>query len=284
MNDFPFSPAVDHLIDLALTEDLCCGDLTSDSLFSADSTTRGVLLAKEPMVIAGLGVFHRVYFKLDDRVEIVPKAADSDHVPSGTGIATLNGPTRSVLRGERVALNFIRHLSGVATTTAHYVELLGTDGPRIVDTRKTTPGFRELEKYAVRQGGGFNHRFNLGAAVMIKDNHIAAVGSITEAVHTCRAAIPHTATIEVEITSLDMLEEALTAGADIIMLDNMSDEQMAEAVSRCAGRVITEASGGITDERLGALRKVGVDVISSGALTHSSRAADLSLDLEVGSS
>ncbi len=282
MNEFPFSPAVDQLIDLALTEDLCCGDLTTDSLFSAESTTRGVLLAKESMVIAGLSVFQRVYAKLDPGVEIHPTSADSDQVAAGTEVAKITGPTRSVLRGERVALNFIRHLSGVATTTARYAELLGADGPRIVDTRKTTPGFRELEKYAVRQGGGFNHRFNLGAAVMIKDNHIAAVGSLTKAVTTCRAAIPHTATIEVEITSLEMLDEALEAGADIIMLDNMSDEQMAEAVARCAGRVITEASGGITDERLGTLREIGVDVISSGALTHSSKAADLSLDLEVG--
>jgi nicotinate-nucleotide pyrophosphorylase (carboxylating) len=284
MTDLPFSPAVDALIDLALTEDLGAGDLTSDILFPGQETARGSVLAKEPLVVAGLGVFARVLARVDPDVSCQAVARDGQSVAAGGVIARVSGRARSLLRGERTALNFLRRLSGVATLTARYVEALGPDGPRLCDTRKTTPGLRELEKYAVRMGGGFNHRFNLGAGALVKDNHIAALGSIAEAVRRLRAHLPHTATIEVEVTSPGQVDEALTAGADIVLLDNMSDAAMAEAVARCRGRAVTEASGRITLERLAALRQVGVDVVSSGALTHSAPAADISLDLEIGSS
>lgn len=280
MTDFPFSPAVDQLIELALTEDLCCGDLTSDALFDPDQGCAGVFLAKEPLVLAGFPLVQRVFERVDSRCEVKQDVAEGTAVSARSALGHVRGPVRSVLRAERTALNFVRHLSGVASTVARYIRISGKGGPRIVDTRKTTPGFRELEKYAVRMGGGHNHRFNLGSAVMIKDNHIAAVGSIAEAVRRCRETIPHTATIEVEVATLEMVDEALAAGAEIIMLDNMNDAQMKLAAERCAGRALTEASGGITDERLGALGAVGVDIVSSGALTHSSPAADISLDLE----
>ena len=280
MMDFPFSPAVDQLIELALTEDLCCGDLTSDTLFGSDQRCTGVILAKEPLVVAGFPVVQRVFERVSPQCEVSQEIEDGNEVGSSTILGRVQGPVQSVLRAERTALNFVRHLSGVATTVARYVRTAGEGGPRIVDTRKTTPGFRELEKYAVRMGGGHNHRFNLGSSVMIKDNHIAAVGSIAEAVRRCRERVPHTATIEVEVCNLEMVDEAIAAGADIVMLDNMSNDEMAQAVKRCNGRALTEASGGITDERLGALRQVGVDIVSSGALTHSAPAADISLDLE----
>lgn len=277
---FPFSPAVDELIDMALREDLGCGDLTSDALFSAEQLGNGHLLAKDDLVVAGLGVFVRTLERADTTCSVECLVADGDSVARGDILANVNGPVLSLLRAERTALNFVRHLSGVASLTASCVAAAGKDGPRICDTRKTTPGFRELEKYAVRMGGGFNHRFNLGSAAMIKDNHIAAAGSIREAVSRLRASLPHTATIEVETTCLDEVDQALSAKADIIMLDNMGDDDMKEAVQRCRGRAITEASGNVTLEGIARLRDVGVDVASSGALTHSAPAADISLDLK----
>lgn len=279
MADYPFSPFVDELIRMALMEDLAGGDLTSDLLFAADAGARGRVLAKQDLVLAGLGVFERVLGAVDARVRFEERHRDGERVAAGTVVALVEGPARSVLRAERTALNFLRHLSGVATLTARYVAAAGPDGPRVVDTRKTTPGFRELEKYAVRCGGGRNHRFNLGSAVMIKDNHIAAVGSIAEAVRRARAGAPHTAHIEVETTTLDEVQQALDAGADSVLLDNMDDDTMARAVALCRGRALTEASGNITDARLASLARVGVDIVSSGALTHSAPAADLSLDL-----
>jgi nicotinate-nucleotide pyrophosphorylase (carboxylating) len=279
MADYPFSPFVDELIRMALMEDLAGGDLTSDLLFAADAGARGRVLAKQDLVLAGLGVFERVLAAVDARVRFEARHRDGERVAAGTVVALVEGPARSVLRAERTALNFLRHLSGVATLTARYVAAAGPDGPRVVDTRKTTPGFRELEKYAVRCGGGRNHRFNLGSAVMIKDNHIAAVGSIAEAVRRARAGAPHTAHIEVETNTLDEVQQALDAGADSVLLDNMDDETMAQAVALCRGRALTEASGNITDARLASLARVGVDIVSSGALTHSAPAADLSLDL-----
>jgi len=277
---YPFSPAVDALIDLSLQEDLSGGDLTSDLLLPESQRASAIVLAKEPMTVSGLGVLARVFARVDSAIAVELACADGAAVSDRATLARVSGPVRSMLRAERCALNFIRHMSGVATLTARYVAILGVDGPRLADTRKTTPGYRELEKYSVRMGGGFNHRWNLGAAIMIKDNHIAAVGSIAEAVARARAGAPHTVTIEVETTNLSEVDQALDAGADIIMLDNMSDDMMREAVGRCRGRALTEASGGITDERLARLAAVGVDVISSGALTHSAPAADISLDLE----
>jgi nicotinate-nucleotide pyrophosphorylase (carboxylating) len=280
---FPFSPAVDRLIELALTEDLSAGDLTSDILFDDEVTAEAQVLAKSPLVVAGLPVFRRVIERVDPRCRYTALVAEGDRVPAGAVLATLVGPARSVLRAERTALNFLRHLSGVATLTAEYVEAAGGVGPRVCDTRKTRPGFRELEKYAVRVGGGWNHRFNLGAAAMVKDNHIVAAGSITAAVEHLRKRLPHTTSIEVETTRLEQVDEALAARADIIMLDNMSNEEMSAAVKLCAGRAVTEASGGITLERIRDLGEVGVDVVSVGALTHSAPAADISLDVVVGS-
>jgi nicotinate-nucleotide pyrophosphorylase (carboxylating) len=280
---FPFSPAVDSLIDLALVEDLVAGDLTSDALFEPNDEGRGAVLAKEALVVAGLGVMARVFERVDRRLRFEALVPDGARVERGAVLARVAGPVRSLLRAERTALNFVRHLSGVATLTARFVGASGQSGPRVVDTRKTTPGFRELEKYAVRQGGGHNHRANLGAGVMIKDNHIAAAGSITAAVRRVRKVAPHTATVEVEVVDLAGVDEALEAGADIILLDNMTDADMAEAVRRCAGRAVTEASGNVTLDRIEALRLIGVDVVSSGALTHSAPSADISLDLELTS-
>ncbi|MBN1945059.1 MAG: carboxylating nicotinate-nucleotide diphosphorylase [Bradymonadales bacterium] len=278
---FPFSPAVDRLIELALEEDLGAGDLTSDALFDANFDCQGVVLAKSALVVAGLELFGRILRQVDPRITVTLLVGEGTLVNPSTPLATLEGGALSVLRAERTALNFLCHLSGIATLTHRFVQAAGPEGPRICDTRKTTPGMRELEKYAVRMGGGKNHRFNLGSAVMIKDNHIAAMGSISRAVHRIKQAVPHTTRIEVEVSSLDQLDEALEAGADIILLDNMTDDQMKEAVEQCHGRAITEASGGITLERIRALATIGLDVISSGALTHSAPAADISLDLSI---
>ena len=275
---FPFSPAVESLIELALQEDLCCGDLTSDSLFDPAQRVSCWPKAKQDLVVAGLGVFQRVFERVDAQIDVELRATDGDAVSSGTLLAEVSGPIRSVLRAERTALNFLCRLSGVATLTAQFVAVAGPDGPRICDTRKTTPGFRELEKYAVRAGGGFNHRFNLGSSAMLKDNHIAAVGDLIGAVTRLRQQLPHTATIEVEVTNLDEVQAALKAGVEIVMLDNMGLSDMRKAVEMCAGRVVTEASGRVTLERIAELREVGVDVISSGALTHSAPTADISLE------
>ncbi|MCA9561860.1 MAG: carboxylating nicotinate-nucleotide diphosphorylase [Myxococcales bacterium] len=273
-----FSPAVQALVDMALTEDLNCGDITSDLLIDESSRSQAVLLAKEPMSIAGLPLFVHVLHSLDPSLTVEVFHPDGSQVDRGTQIAIVEGGSRALLRGERTALNFVRHLSGVATLTRKYISLVGAEKPWIVDTRKTTPGFRELEKYAVRMGGGRNHRFNLGAAVMLKDNHIVAGGGITAAVQRVKSQLGHAAVIEVETTNLDEVKEALDAGAHVIMLDNMDDQTISEAVALCAGKAVTEASGGITHERLAALAETGVDVISIGALTHSAPAADLSLN------
>jgi nicotinate-nucleotide pyrophosphorylase (carboxylating) len=238
-------------------------------------------LAKSDLVVAGLAVFERVMHRVDGEIRVTATAHDGEHVGAGRELALLEGGARSLLRGERPALNFLCHLSGVATLTARFVAAAGKGGPRICDTRKTTPGFRELEKYAVRMGGGFNHRFNLGAAAMIKDNHIAAVGSISEAVRRVRASLPHTATVQVEVGTLADVDEALAAGVSLLLLDNMDIDTLREAVGRCRGRALTEASGRVTLERIRDLSAVGVDVISSGALTHSAPTADISLDFSM---
>ena len=279
MRTFPFSQSSLDLIDLALREDLYAGDVTTDAIFSLDHSTEGYVKAKERLVVAGTPVFDAVFQRVDPNVVIEWSVRDGDLVDPGH-IGRIHGPTRSVLRGERAALNFLRRLSGVASTTWSYVEALGDGGPKLVDTRKTTPGFRELEKYAVRMGGGFNHRYNLGGGAMIKDNHIAAAGSITRAVERVRHHAPFLVRIEVEVTDFEQLDEALAAGADALLLDNMSTEDMRRAVEIIDGRAIAEASGNITDERLPELRSIGLDVISSGFITHSARNFDLSLDLD----
>jgi nicotinate-nucleotide pyrophosphorylase (carboxylating) len=274
---FPFSEATHELIRLALLEDLIGGDVTADAIFGDDDLTGGAWVAKRPCVLAGQSVVEEVFRRVDADVRIVWTARDGDQVSGEFG--RIEGRTRSLLRAERVALNFIRHLSGVATQTRAWVDLLGGSRTMLVDTRKTTPGFREIEKYAVRMGGGHNHRYNLSGGAMIKDNHIAAAGSIAEAVARVRAHAPFLLRVEVEVTSLDQLDQALAAGADAVLLDNMDTETMRVAAARVAGRAIVEASGNITGARLAELGDIGLDVISSGALTHSAPNADISLEL-----
>lgn len=273
---FPFAPATSSLIDLAIQEDLFAGDVTTDSIFTANEETEGAFVAKQEMTVCGTAIVKEVYRRIDPEIETRWLVKDGDRVGRGT-IAVSSGRCRSLLRAERVALNFLRHLSGISTLTHTYVEALGgQSGPRLLDTRKTTPGFRELEKYAVRCGGGHNHRFNLGSGAMIKDNHAEAAGSITAAVQRVRAELPWLNKIEVEVSDFAQLEEAINAGAEVILLDNMSTEDMREAVKLAGGRALLEASGNITLSRLPELSNIGLHAVSSGALTHSAPNADIS--------
>ena len=262
-----------------LHEDIGFGDVTTMSTIPANEQGIGILYAKEEGVVAGLPIAQQVFETVDPALSFHAKVEEGTRVEIGDQIAEVSGSVRSILSGERLALNLLQRLSGIATKTSEYAEAVAETKARVVDTRKTTPGMRFLEKYAVRIGGGYNHRFALYDAVMIKDNHIKGAGSIAQAVAAARASIPHTMTVEVEAESLDQVREALEAGADIIMLDNMSNEQMAEAVQLIDGRAVVEASGGVNLETIGAIAKTGVDVISVGALTHSVKAFDISLDL-----
>ena len=243
------------------------------------------MLAKEAGVLAGIGVVAETFAQVDPSVRVEPVVADGEPIGPGQTLARLSGSAASILKGERVALNLLQRLSGIASLTRRYVEAVAGTGAVVVDTRKTTPGLRALEKYAVRVGGGQNHRTNLADGVLIKDNHLAAVRSeghgIAEAIRRARAAAPHTVKIEVEVTSLAEVEEALPGRPDIILLDNMSPELMARAVKLVAGRALTEASGGITLATVRAAAEAGVDLISVGALTHSATALDLSLELSL---
>jgi len=268
---------LDDLIRQALKEDIGTGDITTLCTVSEAQTVSGRFLAKSNLVVCGIDVAARVFKLIDERVRIRVHAQDGSTVSSGTIIAEIDGPARSILTGERVALNFLQLLSGIATRTRDCVEAVRGTKARITDTRKTTPGLRVLEKYAVRTGGGSNHRFNLSDGVLIKDNHIKAAGGITQAVHAARQSIPHTLKIEVEVENAAMIEEALACGADIIMLDNMSLEDMAAAVKRINGQAVVEASGNMGEKDLLAVARTGVDLISIGALTHSIMAADISL-------
>lgn len=274
------TPALlDSLIDQALLEDLAGGDLTSEALFREPSYSSGEVLAKSPLVLSGGEIFARVFFRVAPGSRVEQLVPDGTKVPAGTLLFRIEGETRGLLAAERTALNFLQQLSGTATLTARYVEL-ARGRCRIADTRKTIPGLRALQRAAVRHGGGHNHRDCLGSAVLIKDNHIAAAGSVTTAVERARAYAPHTTRIEIEVTNLAQLEEALAAGADIIMLDNFTNEQLPRAVERAQGRALLEVSGGITGERIEFLAQLGIDVISCGALTHSAPAADISLLLQ----
>lgn len=268
---------LDEFLLASLREDIGTGDITTESCIPADAVSRGWFKAKEPGVVCGLGVAGRVFALLDERVTLTPKVSDGANVRAGDIIAEIEGPSRSILTGERVALNLMQRMSGIATRTAEAVAVVSGTKARIVDTRKSTPGLRVLEKYAVRTGGGFNHRFNLADGVLIKDNHISAAGGIMKAVEAVRKNVPHTLKIEVETETVEQVREALEAGADIIMLDNMDVPAMAEAVTLIAGRAMTEASGNMGDRDLAAVASSGVDVISIGALTHSVRSLDISL-------
>ncbi len=271
---------VNVIIQRALLEDVGMGDVTTDNLIESDHQSEGFILAKEEGIIAGLNVAQMVFNRLDKGIEFKPLLKDGDSVKDGDEIVKLRGPTRTILKGERVALNFLQRLSGIATKTHHYLALVKDFPVRITDTRKTTPTLRILEKYAVTIGGGNNHRMGLYDAVMIKDNHIIAVGGILKAVNIIRAKIPHTTKIEVEVENMNEVEEALEAKVDIIMLDNMDVKTMFEAVNYINGRAIVEASGGITEENVRDVAKTGVDVISIGALTTHVKSLDISLELE----
>lgn len=268
------------LVEYSLSEDIGSGDLTSDSIVPADAVSTGYIVAKEAGVIAGLPIVEMVFRGLNPEAQFLAHAGDGEWVEQGRVLMAVHGSARAILTGERLALNFLQRLSGIATRTAQLVKLVGGGKPAIVDTRKTTPGLRMLEKYAVRMGGGHNHRFGLYDAVLIKDNHIKIAGGITKAVALARRGSPHTSKIEVEVENLAGVKEALEAGADIIMLDNMTPQLMQKAVALVSGRALVEASGGITEENIRAVATAGVDLISIGALTHSIKSLDISLDLE----
>ena len=272
---------LDALLRAALEEDVGTGDITSESCIPADAVSRGGFRAKEDMIVCGLAVAQRVFALVDPSVVFTPLTADGAHAKKGDILARVEGCSRSILTGERVSLNLMQRMCGIATRTAEAVAAVAGTKARIVDTRKSTPGLRVLEKYAVRVGGGANHRFNLADGILIKDNHIRAAGGITQAVEAVRVNAPHTLRIEVETETLDEVREALAAGADIIMLDNMDNDTMRAAVGIIAGRAITEASGNMGDRDLRAVAETGVDVISIGALTHSVRAADISLKFNI---
>ncbi|WP_412179133.1 carboxylating nicotinate-nucleotide diphosphorylase [Thermus caliditerrae] len=260
-----------------LLEDLGHGDLTSQLVVPEDLQGQAEILAKAEGVIAGLPVAQAVFALADPRIAFTPLVAEGERVGPGQEVARLEGPLRGILAGERLALNLLQRLSGIATLTRAYVEALKGTKAQVLDTRKTTPGLRALEKYAVRVGGGKNHRFGLFDGILLKENHLRAAGGVAQAVRRAKAGAPHYLKVEVEVTSLAELEEALEAGADLILLDNFSVEDLREAVRRVGGRVPLEASGNMTLERARQAAEAGVDYVSVGALTHSAKALDLSL-------
>lgn len=275
------NPQVEQIITLALNEDIGTGDITTLSTIPADKTALGRFVAKEDMIICGIDLAKHIFGRVDPSIELKANFKDGNAVKKGDVIATVSGNAQNVLTGERTALNFMQRLTGIATRThASVAEVAGTNA-KITDTRKTTPGLRVLEKYAVRVGGGTNHRFNLADGVLIKDNHIAVSGGIKNAVKNARAVIPHTLKIEVEVETKEQLAEALDAGADIIMLDNMSYDLMRECVGIVAGRALVEASGNMGEKSLREVAETGVDIISIGALTHTVKAADISLKFQI---
>jgi nicotinate-nucleotide pyrophosphorylase (carboxylating) len=272
---------LDRLIDLALYEDLgAAGDVTTDALIDPAAEGRAELWAKEEMVLSGLHAFARVFERYDPRVEVTLDDEDGEWTLRKRRVARLFGPLRSLLICERTALNIVQRMSGIATMAARATEAVKGTKLKVLDTRKTSPGMRALSKAAVRHGGSYNHRFGLFDGVLIKDNHIAAVGgSVPEALKRAIARAPRLTKIEIEITRIEQLEDAIAGGAHVVLLDNMSDLQIAQAVKRAKGRVEIEVSGGVTLERLPALAKLSVDFVSLGALTHSARAMDLSLEI-----
>ena len=272
---------IDKVVLNALEEDMPYGDVTTDNLISDEDFTEAKFIAKADGVISGMPVAARVFELIDSRTSLEILKNDGECVQKGDIIAILRGPTAAVLKGERTALNLMQRMSGIATRTRVFTELVKDYPVSVADTRKTTPGLRYLEKYAVRCGGGRNHRYSLSDAVMLKDNHIAAGGGILSAVRKVRAKIPHTVKIEVEVENMDMVRDAVESGADIIMLDNMNEAAMAEAVRYIAGRALVEASGDVTEERICAIAETGVDIISIGRITHSVKALDISLRFKI---
>ena len=277
MNNISMKLNADNLILLALQEDITSEDITTNSVMRDYQLGEVELICKEDGVIAGLDVFKRVFELLDDKTEVTFNCKDGDEVKKGQKLGLVRGDIRVLLSGERTALNYLQRMSGIATYTRNIADLLKGSKTKLLDTRKTTPGMRIFEKYAVKVGGGYNHRYNLSDGILFKDNHIGAAGGVKEAVLMAKEYAPFVRKIEVEVENLEMLKEALEAGADIIMLDNMSVEDMKEAVRLTAGRAETECSGNVTKENVARLVDIGVDYISSGALTHSSPILDLSL-------
>jgi len=275
------TPFVDRIIMRALEEDIGDADVTTEAIVDPEAVGRASLLAKQQMVLAGLAVFARVFRLLSQDTVWEPYFKDGQAVASGESVGLIKGPVRTLLTGERTALNILQRMSGIATLTRRFVDKVGSSEARVVDTRKTAPGLRALDKYAVRMGGGFNHRKGLFDGILIKDNHIMAAGSVAAAVSLARKAAPHTLKVEVEVEDLAGLEEAIGAGADVVLLDNMPCDMMKEAVKIAGGRVMTEASGNINLDTVAEVAGTGVDILSVGALTHSVPAVDLSLELEV---
>lgn len=271
--------AMESIIKQCLIEDIGTGDITTDSLVPQTAVAKGIIHAKQPGVIAGITVAETVFKQIDKNLVFTAKVKDGEQVNAGTVLAEIEGSARGILSGERLALNFLQRMSGIASFTFKLAERIRGYKAKIVDTRKTTPGLRMFEKYAVTMGGGFNHRFGLYDGVLIKDNHIQVAGGIARAILAVKERLPHMVKIEVEVEDIAGVKEALEAGADIIMLDNMSEGRMREAVQLIAGRAIVEASGGMDENKLVAAAKAGVDIISVGALTHSYTAMDISLDI-----
>ncbi len=277
MNNITMKLNADDLILQALKEDITSEDISTNSVMPHYQLGEVELICKEDGVIAGLDVFKRVFQLLDEKTEVSFSCKDGDKVAKGQKLGTIKGDIRVLLSGERTALNYLQRMSGIATYTRTIADLLKDSNTKLLDTRKTTPGMRIFEKYAVKVGGGYNHRYNLSDGILLKDNHIGAAGGVKQAVKMAKEYAPFVRKIEIEVENLDMLKEALEAGADIIMLDNMSVEDMKEAVKLCAGKAETECSGNVTKENVAKLVDIGVDYISSGALTHSSPILDLSL-------
>lgn len=268
---------IDRLIEQALLEDIHTGDITTQAVVPEKRPASARLIAKESLVVAGLATAGRVFTILDSASSFKPCLSDGEKASTGTILATVHGEASQLLMGERVALNLLQRMCGIATLTSSFVEAVAGTKARIVDTRKTTPGLRQLEKYAVRIGGGINHRTGLYDGVLIKENHIVAAGGISEAIRRARAYIPHTLKVEIETETLSQVDEAIAAGADIIMLDNMNLDDMRIAVITIDGRALVEASGGVNLQRVRSIAETGVDIISVGALTHSPRAMDISM-------
>lgn len=277
MNNITMKINADDIILNALKEDITSEDISTNSVMRNYQLGEVELICKEDGVIAGLEVFKRVFELLDANTEVSFTVKDGDKVKNGQKLGVVRGDIRVLLSGERTALNYLQRMSGIATYTRTIADMLKGTNTKLLDTRKTTPGMRVFEKYAVKVGGGYNHRFNLSDGILLKDNHIGAAGGVKEAVAMAKEYAPFVRKIEIEVENLEMLEEALEAGADIIMLDNMSVEDMKKAVELCAGKAETECSGNVTKENVAKLTQIGVDYISSGALTHSSPILDLSL-------
>ena len=277
MNSITMKMQADQLIRMALQEDITSEDVSTNAVMPTEVKGTVDLIAKEDGIIAGLDVYARVFQMLDEKTEIDFKCKDGDEVKKGELMATLTGDIRVLLSGERVALNYLQRMSGIATYTRQVAKLLEGSKVTLLDTRKTTPNCRVFEKYAVRVGGGCNHRYNLSDGVLLKDNHIGAAGSITKAITMAKEYAPFVRKIEIEVETLEQVKEAVEAGADIIMLDNMTPEGMKQAVELIDGRAQTECSGNITKENIARIREIGVDFVSSGALTHSAPILDISM-------